>query len=111
MGVPQNKAFRRENLTKMNDFGVPLFQETPIYIYIYKYKAYAREYPQKLFGKHMRCSSSMKYNVGPRNDSSLSWGLRLTPITHDGFNDTYNYSFHRRLQINKNVWGPRIVGS
>ena len=35
MGVPQNKAFRRENLTKMNDFGVPLFQETPIYIYIY----------------------------------------------------------------------------
>ena len=29
MGVPQNGWFRRDTSIEMDDFGVPLFQETP----------------------------------------------------------------------------------
>ena len=35
MGVPQNGWFKRENPIKTDDLGVPLFQETTIYIYIH----------------------------------------------------------------------------
>ena len=31
MGVPPNGSFLRENLTKEDDLGIPLFQEIPIY--------------------------------------------------------------------------------
>ena len=35
IGVPQNGWFIRENPIKIYDLGVPLFLETPIYIYIH----------------------------------------------------------------------------
>ena len=37
MGVPNNRWFIVENTFKMDDFAVPPFWETSIYIYIYIY--------------------------------------------------------------------------
>ena len=36
IGVPQNGWFIRENPAKIGDLGVPLFQETTIYIHIFR---------------------------------------------------------------------------
>ena len=38
IGVPENGWFVVENPIKMDDLGVPLFLETPIYIYTYTYR-------------------------------------------------------------------------
>ncbi len=62
IGVPQNRLFIMENPIKMDDLGVPLFLETPIYIYI--------------FYIH-RCQLSLK---PPMWVDLWSWGLWLLQI-------------------------------
>ena len=63
-------VYFRENPTKMDDLGVPLFLETPIYTYIYIHNIYIYIYYQPF------CRDTMGYLFNNTvNFHGLSWDM------------------------------------
>ena len=52
IGVPQNGWFKKEHPIKIDDLGVPLFLETPIYIYRYRYRNIWSGWTWRFLGYH-----------------------------------------------------------